>query len=227
MTSRGSTEAERFGTALSAALPDLRRRSRGMTEDRRAQLEHEDTVRALRRRRDKLIGALPARARKWTRQRYEGTYPDAAENFIDSTDPAQWILVVHGPDVGNGKSHVTTAAWLAMGQCFKHGTPLWTSAASLLLGMRRQYDGDWKPTEAARYSPLLHIDDFGRQNTSSADSMAMMSWLLCDRFDNQRKTLVNTNWTEQQVRNWDAGLGDRMFSERFAFVVPMTGDSWR
>lgn len=120
-------------------------------------------------------------------------------------DPAKTLTLIYGP-VGRGKTHAATAMmadWLVRG-----GRAYWTTCAELVNAVSREGWDTHYAIQAAEDTPLLILDDFPPDHINGY-RLGMLTALIMQRYNQQKKTIVTTNLSLEKLDELSARLLSR------------------
>ncbi len=193
---------------------------------------------------------LPAECRYWTLENWPGYWAsglqapcDPAAAWLRKGTAAAWLrkgtwMLITGP-VGTGKTSLAISLHKAF--CYDHGAmrSLFWVVADLLATVKESFgtEGGHDPRPAAIESPLLVLDDLGRENMAAVpQNEAQRLGSTFDRdeiqkivqakYSNGTRLIVTTNMsTTELLAAFDKRVSDRLFSK--ATVVRLSGKSLR
>ena len=171
-------------------------------------------------------GQIPVEHRGSTFENREGPRRRNLERWAE--DPGKrFFCVIHGEDVGSGKTHLATAAFRVaaarvVGGQKPYRRPLWMSAEELIDTLELgEFDRAREVMSRVGSTSLLLLDELGRRRNDRLAS------LICRRYDGHLLTIMTTNFTRADLEEWDPALADRVHDERHTLHLGVKGRSWR
>lgn len=152
-------------------------------------------------------------------RRYADTYPD---------NPKPNILLIGQPGLGK------TFLFNCLINCLqKRGEPTMYITAFKMMMCMRAVHMDSNPEQSALFqdmqtAPLLVIDDLGSEPQYNNISIEYLTYLLDERIQNRRHTLIATNLTFPQIQNrYGERISSRLGDKCMNLVIQMTGSDLR
>ena len=129
-----------------------------------------------------------------------------------ASNPEKWLLV-SGP-TGSGKTHLCTAV---VGEMIKKGIPVWYMLYREEIDKLKLMDGiEYEEREAKmrlyKTAQVLYIDDLYKGGASKADVKAMFE-LIDYRYRTDKKTIISTELTPQQLAEIDGAIAGRIIEK--------------
>ncbi len=116
------------------------------------------------------------------------------------------LVVIAGPP-GTGKSHMAAACVRRDAKAYGHQA-IWWVHAEVLGKELMQFGGDDHLIQRCLRARLLVVDDFGRGTGTGA--LEQLCAFICRRHDEERKTIITTNYTATDFENVDERLYSRL-----------------
>jgi len=164
---------------------------------------------------------IPTEYARWTLADYSEALQQHAGSFLSDD---RWCMYLHG-GVGSRKTSYACAvmrAWYDSGRSFPRLVPAYKAAAELRSMQRmEQAVHDWREAQ------MLCLDDIG-SNRATPHVVEQLLLLLQHRYDWQRKTIITSNLSLNDLRQYIDGPDPRAASRISKGVILNLGDKdWR
>lgn len=154
---------------------------------------------------------IPARYRGWSLDQYPETVQRQVRDWLN--DKESWSLYIRG-ELGTRKSSLAAAILRLWRSHFPPGRD--GLSAGWFLSMRsaarlfRDFEKKDNTLDQCENTRLLVLDDLGATR-STAHIIEQLGFVLADRYENFRKTIITTNLTLKDfAANVDKRLADRL-----------------
>lgn len=147
---------------------------------------------------------------------------DKARKFIQAGD--SWLYICGRP--GSGKTHLCIAICSELLKTHEVKYMIWRDVAPRLkaaVNETAEYMAILAPLKNAE---VLYIDDFLKGSANSAD-INLAFELINSRYNNNRRTIISTERSLEELLNLDEALGSRILQKSKGFCLSAPAVNWR